>query len=266
MKRTVTSVLNLQVATPARLAIQVAVAQRPGLQIEDTFTVTAEGEARDVLALRGRHDGVTHVVDVQPGQHEVRYEATVVGEAEPFEEDLVDRLTYLLPSRYCESDRLLGSAREEFGDLKEMELLQAVRAWVRERTAYVIGSSRVTDSAIDTFLARDGVCRDFAHLTVAMLRALEVPARIVACYAPGLVPMDFHAVAEAYVDGAWHLVDSTGLAPRQSLLRISTGRDAADTSFLTRFGGRVNLRGMRVTALVEGPLPHDDQVSPVSMV
>ena len=266
MKRTVSSVLNLQVTTPARLVLQVAVAPRPGLSIEDAFTVTAQGEARDVTAIVGKHDGICHVVDVEPGQHEVRYEATVEGEAEPFEEDLADRLTYLLPSRYCESDRLLGSAREEFEGLQGMELVQAVRAWVRKRTAYVVGSSRVTDSAVDTFLARDGVCRDFAHLTVAMLRAREVPARIVACYAPGLVPMDFHAVAEAYVDGAWHLVDSTGMAPRQSLLRISTGRDAADTSFMTRFGGRVNLRGMRVTALLEGNLATDDHTSPVVMV
>lgn len=266
MKRTVTSSLTLNVVSPARLALSMAVAQRPGLQIEDEFTVTAQGEARDVMAIVGRHEGIMHVVDVEPGNHEVAYRATVLGEAEPFEDDLADRLTYLLPSRYCESDRLFGSAREEFDDLEGMELVNAVRAWVRKRTAYVIGSSRVTDSAIDTFLARDGVCRDFAHLTVAMLRAREVPARIVACYAPGLVPMDFHAVAEAYVAGAWHLVDSTGLAPRQSLLRISTGRDAADTSFMTRFGGRVNLRGMRVTALVEGNLPQDNHVAPVVMV
>ncbi|MDF8265284.1 transglutaminase-like domain-containing protein [Luteipulveratus flavus] len=265
MKRTVSSVLNLQVGSPSRVVLQLAVAPRPGLTVEDSLTVTAQGEARDVTALIGQHDGISHVVDLEPGQHEVRYEATVTGVAEPYDDGLADRLVYLLPSRYCESDRLMGTAREEFEGLTGMELVRAVRAWVKKRTAYVVGSSRVTDSAINTFLARDGVCRDFAHLTVAMLRAREVPARLVACYAPGLVPMDFHAVAEAYVDGQWHVVDSTGLAPRQSLLRISTGRDAVDTSFLTRFGGRSTLRGMRVTALLEGSLPTDDHASSVVM-
>src|SRR5690606_13899415 len=93
-----------------------------------------------------------------------------------------------------------------------------------------------TDGAVSTLLSRRGVCRDFAHLVVAFLRALDVPARVVSVYAPGLTPMDFHAVAEAAIDGTWHVVDATGLAPRQSLLRIATGRDAADTAFLSARG------------------------------
>ncbi|WP_375390253.1 transglutaminase family protein, partial [uncultured Amnibacterium sp.] len=94
-------------------------------------------------------------------------------------------------------------------------------------------------------------------LVVALLRALDVPARLVAVYAPGLDPMDFHAVAEAYVEGAWHVVDATTLAPRQSLLRIGTGRDAADTAFLTTIGGLVALQALSVTATVD-ELPVDD--------
>lgn len=266
MRRTVTSSLSLQVLAPARLAILVAVARRPGLQIDDTLTVTNRDHDASVTEVNGRHGAVQHVVDVQPGPAQLSYQAAVEGEAEPFEDDFADRLSYLLPSRYCESDRLLASARDLFGEREGMDLVLAVRDWVRKRTAYVIGSSRVTDGAVDTFLAREGVCRDFAHLTVAILRAREVPARIVACYAPGLQPMDFHAVTEAYVDGQWHLFDSTGLAPRQTLLRICTGRDAADTSFMTRFGGGTNLRGLQVTALVDGNLPSDDQHAPVVMV
>ncbi len=98
---------------------------------------------------------------------------------------------------------------------------------------------------------------DYAHLVVALLRALDVPARLVAVYAPGLDPMDFHAVAEAYIDGAWHVVDATALAPRSTLLRIATGRDAADTAFLTTIGGLVALRMLNVTATVDD-LPLDD--------
>jgi hypothetical protein len=87
---------------------------------------------------------------------------------------------------------------------------------------------------------------------------MEIPARLVAVYAPGLSPMDFHAVAEACLDGAWYVVDGTLLAPRQSLVRIATGRDAADTSFLSSYGAPVSLGPLTVTATVEGDLPTDD--------
>jgi transglutaminase-like putative cysteine protease len=102
------------------------------------------------------------------------------------------------------------------------------------------------------------VCRDFAHLTVALLRANGVPARVVSVYAPGLDPMDFHAVAEACVDDAWYVVDPTCLAPRPSLVRIATGADAADTAFLTVVGGTVDLIGIEAGAVVEPDLPTDD--------
>ena len=87
-----------------------------------------------------------------------------------------------------------------------------------------------TDDAIDTLLAGEGVCRDFAHVCITLCRFLDIPARYVGVYAPGLSPMDFHAVFEAAVDGHWYVFDATRLAPRQTMLRISTGRDAADTA------------------------------------
>jgi len=101
------------------------------------------------------------------------------------------------------------------------------------------------------------VCRDFAHLAVALLRAVNVPARMVSVYAPGLYPMDFHAVAEAFVEGQWRVVDGTLLAPRQSLVRIATGRDAADTAFLDNHNGAITLEKLLVTAIVDGDLPKD---------
>lgn len=104
---------------------------------------------------------------------------------------------------------------------------------------------------------RQGVCRDFAHLCIALLRARGVPARLVSVYAPGLDPMDFHAVCEAYVDGRWCVVDSTALAPRSSLVRIATGRDAADTAFLSTIYGWAELTDVEVTATVD-TLPSDD--------
>ncbi len=126
------------------------------------------------------------------------------------------------------------------------------------RLAYVPGSSRPTDGAVQTLLSRQGVCRDYAHLVVALLRALDVPARVVAVYAPGLDPMDFHAVAEVALDDRWRAVDATLLAPRSSLVRIATGRDAADTAFLSTYGGAVRLAGLQVTAVTDGDLPGDN--------
>jgi transglutaminase-like putative cysteine protease len=101
------------------------------------------------------------------------------------------------------------------------------------------------------------MCRDYAHLVVALLRAVNVPARVVSVYAPGLSPMDFHAVAEAFVDGQWQVVDGTLLAPRQSLVRIATGRDAADIAFLDNHKGAITLNKLEVMAVVDGELPKD---------
>ena len=163
------------------------------------------------------------------------------------------------PERYCESDRLIGFASRHFRDINEPhDVLAAVSSWVGTQLEYVSGSSGPTDGAVDTLLAARGVCRDYAHLAVALLRAMEIPARLVAVYAPGLSPMDFHAVAEACLDGAWYVVDGTLLAPRQSLVRIATGRDAADISFLSSYGAPISLGPMTVTATVEGDLPTDD--------
>jgi transglutaminase-like putative cysteine protease len=140
-----------------------------------------------------------------------------------------------------------------------------VSSWVGSRLQYVVGSSGPTEGAVDTMLKRQGVCRDYAHLVVALLRGLDIPARLTAVYAPGLFPMDFHAVAEVAVGDTWQVVDATLLAPRSSLVRIATGRDAADTAFLSTYGGFVELLDTQVTATVDGPLPGDDVTSFVSI-
>jgi transglutaminase-like putative cysteine protease len=132
----------------------------------------------------------------------------------------------------------------------------AVAAWVHDRLVYTGGSSGPTDDAVDTLLLGAGVCRDYAHLVLSLLRARDVPARLAAVYAPGLDPMDFHAVVEAWVDGCWRLVDATRLAPRPSMLRIATGRDATDTAFLTTHCGGITLTELTATATVD-ELPVD---------
>ena len=179
--------------------------------------------------------------------------------------DPVDDIVYRRPSRYAESDELGPTAWAEFSQLEGKALLDAVSSWVGTQLYYVSGSSRPTDGATQTLLLRQGVCRDYAHLVIAMLRARNVPARLVAVYAPGLSPMDFHAVVEAAIDGQWYAVDATTLAPRETLVRISTGRDASDTAFLTVQSGRSDLVSVNVTATSEPGLPQDDLTSLVSL-
>jgi transglutaminase-like putative cysteine protease len=255
--------VELEVHEPAALAFQVAVAEGP--KVDEVLTVTLDGEALDAEALRATHGGRIHRLDVAPGRLALVYRATVVASGEARRPDLgeeVERLLYLRPSRYAPSDRMGGWVMGELGDIEGMEAALAVESWIGEHVAYVLGSSGPFDDATDTMLAGQGVCRDFAHLGVAMCRALDVPARLVAVYAPGLDPMDFHAVFEAHVDGAWHVFDATRLAPRSSLLRIATGRDAADTAFLSSYQGRLDLLTATVTAVVDGALPWDDRSEP----
>jgi len=251
MKRTATVRLGLHADGPARLALAVGVATEHAP--EERFEAVQGGRPVPFRVLEEAHGGRLHLVDVEAGAVTVEYAATVEGTAPPAPVDPLDEVRYLRPSRYCESDLLAPVASAEFGGLEGEALLDAVSGWVSAQLSYVSGSSLPTDGAARTLLARRGVCRDYAHLVVAFLRALDVPARVVSVYAPGLEPMDFHAVAEASVDGAWRLVDATGLAPLASMMRIATGRDAADTAFLSVRGAAVRLDGLEVDATVEPP-------------
>lgn len=257
MQRTVTARITLTVTEPAEMVFAVAVAAEYAPSSE-RLSVTLNGEQVIVAELLDQHGTRLHNVKVATGDFVLEYEARIDGEIEPPPYDRADLIRYLRPSRYAESDALAPTAGAEFRGIHgAAELLASVSSWVGTRLSYVSGSSLPTDGAIRTLLARQGVCRDYAHLTVALLRSLNVPARTVAVYAPGLDPMDFHAVAEAFVDGAWYVVDSTTLAPRSSLVRIATGRDAADTAFLTVISGRIELGRIIVTAVAD-VLPDDD--------
>ena len=253
MHRTVTAHLEVDVAEPALLALQLAVAgPAPG----ERLTITSDGEPVPCREIDGGHGGRVHTCDAPTGHLVIDYYARVDGLREVPHGGESDLLEYRRPSRYCPSDKLLAIAAAEFGGLDGGELVTAVAAWVYGRLAYTGGSSGPTDDAVDTLLLGAGVCRDFAHLTLSLLRARDVPARLAAVYAPGLSPMDFHAVVEAWVDGGWRLVDATRLAPRSSLLRIATGRDAADTAFMTTHCGIITLTGIEVTATAD-PFPAD---------
>ncbi|HYD08456.1 MAG TPA: transglutaminase family protein, partial [Acidimicrobiales bacterium] len=187
-----------------------------------------------------------HLVDAPAGPLTIRYDGDAPSIVPmPVTDD--ERVVYTRQSRYCPSDVLEGFARTTFGAGTDPG---TIGDWVHDRLTYVSGSSDSYDTAIETLLTGRGVCRDFAHLTVALCRASGVPARLVAVYAPWLEPMDFHAVAEAEVDGAWQVVDATRLAPTEMLVRICHGRDAADTAFVSTLRGDASLRRSTVHASV----------------
>ena len=146
-------------------------------------------------------------------------------------------LTYMNPSRYCESDVLSRFAFEEFGQLPAgFTRVQTICDWVYEHLDYTPGSTTATTTAADVLLQRTGVCRDYAHLAISLCRGVGIPARYVSGYAVDLQPPDYHGFMEAFLDGQWYLFDPTRLASTLGLVRIGVGRDAADVAFCTLTG------------------------------
>ena len=187
----------------------------------------------------------------EPGELTVRYDATVdiahytesparIAEV-PIAQLPPQVLPYIYPSRYCQSDRLHRFAVREFGHLRQgYGRVQAILDWVRHRTKFLSGSSNASTSAADTLIEQVGVCRDFAHLMIALCRAVNIPARFVTGIDygadPAMGPTDFHAYVEVYLSDRWYLFEPTGVSPPMGLVRLGTGRDAADVSFATMFG------------------------------
>ena len=182
-----------------------------------------------------------------PGEFKVLYSATVevdypapTGQEEemPIADLPVEVIPYIWSSRYCESDAVLQVAGRTFGHLpKGYQRVEAICQWIRDNITYQIGTSGPSTSTRDVLVNRAGVCRDFAHLGITFCRALNIPARFVTGYTwYAEPPSDFHAIFEAWLGGRWVLFDATELAPVTDLVRISTGKDAADTAFATIFG------------------------------
>ncbi len=167
-------------------------------------------------------------------------------------------LRYLLPTRYCESDLLGAVARQTFCALPPgHQRVQRDLRWVHQNIEYRIGSTDATTTARDVFLQRAGVCRDFAHLSIALCRALNIPARLVSGYARfAEPPPDFHAVFEAYLGGRWVLFDPTQMVPVDQLVRVAHGLDAKDIAFATIYGpARMTGMSPEVEAMMAGPAP-----------
>lgn len=246
-RRDVSSSLVLRVTDPTAFVLAVAVADGVPTTLE-TLRVRLDDDDVATREDADLHGTRLHLFETGPGILSVDYAATVTGRAEPLPVVERDLVTYLRPSRYVQSDTLTPFARETFPGLEGRALVAAVEDWVHARLRYDGGATSPTGGAVETLDSGAGVCRDFANLTAALLRALDVPARLVSVYAPELSPPDFHAVVEACVEGRWIVVDSTRLAPRTGLVRIATGRDAADTAFLTNTLADIELLSIDVRA------------------
>jgi len=233
---------------PADVLLQVEAAAMADQRIEaERLTIWSDDPIRAAVGedgigqrcwSRGRGDG--------RGNWRAEYSATVVVDRPTIDfaplpttapRDLDGHLIpYLLPSRYCPADRFEGFVRTEFAGLTGGVLAAALVDWVAGALTYDGGASSGETTALDTFASRSGVCRDYAHLLVSLARAGNIPARCVSAYAPGVDPPDFHAVAELWLDGAWHLADATRMAGCGDLARVAVGRDATDIAFMTVFG------------------------------
>jgi hypothetical protein len=269
--------LAFWVVEPAELVLQLTASDSAGSVTSERFDARSEGDPLMATELLGPNGTRSHVLHPPPGRLSVSYRAdldtarpgrpdTPVDPDRPELSAAHSRLVYLRPSRYCPSDHLVGFAVAEFGVESSVGArVEAIADWIRDRVGYVAGSSSVHDSAEHTLLTGMGTCRDFAHLGVALCRAVGIPARFASVYAPGLFPMDFHAVFEVMENGRWYAYDATDLAPRQAMVRIATGRDAADAAFASVVGGIATLEHLEVTATVGGDLPIDDRGSQVEL-
>jgi transglutaminase-like putative cysteine protease len=185
---------------------------------------------------RVRHDAIARVPSLTDKDHPI-------GAPERPEEIPAAILRYVLPSRYCDSDKLADFAWRNFGTIPHGgERVQAMCDWLHENIEYRYGSGRPDISAHEIIERGYGVCRDFAHCLVALCRTFNLPARYVTGHLPDIgyvdpgTPMDFHAYAEVYIGGMWHTFDARYNVPRIGRLKIAHGLDAVDCAFATGFG------------------------------
>jgi transglutaminase-like putative cysteine protease len=250
--------LEYDVLEQTLFLFNIAVPSAPGQQVRCETTTLEPAEQFDEFCDATGANRLLRV-NVAPGHFSIRYLAAVDVET-PSVDPSADRtplpvlppdvIPYVLASRYCDVEALFALACNEFGNIAPgYAQVEAVCRWIRGNIEYRVGTSSPATTARDVLANRAGICRDFAHLAIALCRALNIPARFVTGYTRyEEPPQDFHAVFEAYLGGRWLLFDPTELAPIDSIVRIGTGRDAADVAFATLFG---TARLRRLSPLVE---------------
>ncbi|PRY52258.1 transglutaminase-like putative cysteine protease [Arcticibacter pallidicorallinus] len=247
MRFNVSSELAYQFRSPGTLILNIHALKTSSQQIlEEFFLVEPYFFYEELLSLSADNRFVRINV-TEPSPLKLRYKATVdnsytlLDPSDLYEVPLRDMdalvLSYLNPSRYCQSDKLYRLANNMFGHIENaFEKVLALTEWIYNNVEYLSGSTNSQTSAYDTVTEQAGVCRDFAHLGIALCRALTIPARYFTGYSYKLSPPDFHACFEAYLGGRWIIFDPTRLAPLNGLVKIATGRDAADTAIASIFG------------------------------
>lgn len=200
------------------------------------------------------HGNIVHRFVLPPGQTKIRYDALIavpslpenfgaVDGPVPVEAISPDLLRYTLPSRYCDSDRLMDFAFQKFGNVPHgFQRVQAICDWVHHNIEYRFGSGSPYTAASEIISQGFGVCRDFAHCAVALSRCFNIPTRYVTGYVPDVAfqdpgtPMDFHAYMEVYIGHRWHTFDARFNVPRIGRVKIACGLDAVDGAFSTLYG------------------------------
>jgi len=243
----VNSRLEYTLQSPASFLFSLKCIETGGQRIINESLVTNPYVDIEEFSITGGMNRFSRIKTWNPGELHLSYQALIdtshqlipIGSLLPDEPGTLkpEAIPFLFPSRYCQSDLVRQDAFNLFGHLATpYGVASNISDWIHENISYVSGSTAESCSAIDVLNSRQGVCRDFAHLGITLCRAMSIPARYATCYAHQLNPPDFHAVFEAYIDGWWLVFDPTRLAPLNGLVRIATGRDAADAAVCTIFG------------------------------
>ncbi|MEO0032275.1 MAG: hypothetical protein RIS94_2033 [Pseudomonadota bacterium] len=250
MHLSITTSLSWHMAGPTDMLLQVEAADDDEQRvIAASFDCGEPAHFARVPALDGVGERIW--IHHEGGPFSVRYSAEVEVSRPPVDLSTLralpphrlagEAVPYLMDSGYCPASRFAPFVAEEFDGLTDGVLVRAMRDWIATHYRYVPGTSTASTTAIDSFVERRGVCRDFAHTLICFARAAAIPARFASGYAPKVKPQDFHAVAELWLadadgNGGWRVVDATGMADAEGFARIAVGRDAADASFLTSYG------------------------------
>lgn len=256
--------LNFTISSPTAFILMLR--PRSGAQqwvARETYTLTPSVQA---IEFTDAYGNLCQRLIAPPGEFSIRTSADVmtadtidVAPGAPFDDvqHLPDAvLTYLLPSRYCESELFVDMAAEiVVGVAPGYDQVACITDWVRREVNFNSASIHDHMSAVNVNQRRDGVCRDLAHLGIALCRALCIPARMVVGYLHGLEPMDLHAWFEAYVGGRWYTFDATQDAPRGGRVTVAYGHDAANVAIFSQFGPAVSPTGMKVSVELMAAAP-----------
>lgn len=260
MKFRINTGLRYSVREASTLVTNIHAQRNPQVILQESFSTNPDYKTEEILSTYEFNRLIRFEVD-QPAEIFLKYYALVDNfytmidfknaSAPPLSRIPEQVLSYLYPSRYCQSDKLFRFANHQFGNINnQFEQVFAITEWINKNVEYLSGTTNSETSAYDTVTQQAGVCRDFAHLGIALCRALTIPARYCSVYSYQLQPQDFHACFEAWLSGRWIFFDATRLAPLNGMVKIAAGRDAADTA-ITNIFGNVDVNDISINVELE---------------